>query len=153
MIKSQSKNPLSVFNFLCGALVVVLIALWCMPYWQVDSSSVSMFSYIAMPEDHKALSEYIAYQIGENYNITSIVGPILLQLIFGVVAMFLCFFKSEAIGGTVVSLISGCCGVWGLMTKKAFKLGSLWGAFSAASVLLVIVASLGIMIYFINKRK
>lgn len=152
MSTTQSKNPLSVFNFFCGALIVVLIGLWCAPYWQADGVSVSMFSYIALPEEYTALTNYIASQVGENYNITSIIGPTLLQLILGVVAMLLCFFKSEKVSGAVVALISGCLGLWGFLTKEALKLGSLWGAFTAISVLMILVAVMGILVYSKKKR-
>ena len=152
MSKSKSSNPVSIFNFLCAALMAIVTILWFVPFWECDGTSVSMFQYIGMPEDHSDLTQYIASQVGAGYAIGDIVGPTALQLVFGVIAVCLCVGKSEKMVGLLFTLVSGACGTWGFLTKAAYKLGSLWGIYTALCALAVVAALFGILMAMKKKN-
>lgn len=138
-------------NITCILLMGILLILHFMPFWSYDGMSTSIQSYVWFPTDHAELESYIAGQLGEEYSINSIILMPVIIIITTVAGMVLCILKSDNIFVGSVPFVCGLVGVWGYLSKAAFRLGTNWCLHLVVCIALVIAA--GIKMFFLAKKE
>lgn len=147
--KVMKKSTMS--NFICIALMGLLLVLQFMPFWNYDGMSTSIQSYIWSPLAYGRLDEYIAGHVGGTYVIDQIIAMPILVLVIAVAGIILCIWKSDNIFTTIFPLACGSVGVWGYLCKPAFQLGTNW-VFHLVVCIAMIVAGI-LRIVFEHKEQ
>lgn len=138
-------------NILCIVLMGVLLVLHFMPFWSYDGISTSIQTYVWFPTEHADLGTYIAGQVGGDYNINSIVLMPVLVLVLTVIGIVLCIIKSENLFVGLLPLGCGLIGIWGYLSKAAFRLGTNWVLH--LMVCIAMVAAGALKMYFLAKEE
>lgn len=131
-------------NIMCIVLMAILFILHFMPFWSYDGMSTSIQSYVWFPTDHTELETYIAGQVGGDYSINSIILMPVIVLVTTVVGMVLCTIKPNNSWMALIPLGCGLAGIWGYLSKAAFRLGTNWVLHLIICIAMVAVAALRI---------
>lgn len=139
-----------IFNIISIVLMGALLVLHFMPFWSYDGMSTSIQSYVWFPTDHAALETYIAGQVGGEYSINSIILMPIIVLVTTVAGMILNIMFNDNLFVSLVPLGCGLVGVWGYLSKAAFRLGGNWSLHLI--VCIAMVAAAGLKMVFLAKN-
>lgn len=141
MLKGSSKQ-LKMMNFICMALMLVVLILQFVPFWSANGKGISISSYIWFPIDNEtniALGDSFKATFAD-YNINSIVLVAVGQLVAGVIGVVLSVVKRNNPFIAIAPIICGIFGVWAFIAKPVYRLGTAWGLHLAVDIILLVVA-------------
>ena len=124
---SFSLNRTSGLNYACAAVMLLMVVLLFVPFWNTGEQTVSINSYVWMPSGQTKLEAYFADALGEKVDINSVVTAPVLLLVLGVLGAALSIFKGQSAFGSLLGIPFGIVGIWGYATCPVLRLGSLWG--------------------------
>jgi len=122
-------NRTSVCNVICAVLLLILLVFQFTPFWHYGedaSIATSINGYIWFPTENTQLENYLKEQLNSDFSVESILAMPIIVLLAGAIGFVLCLIKAD---NPIVSLLpaaAGAVGVWGYLTKGAFKLGANW---------------------------
>ena len=125
MLKSFNFRT-KLYNYMCALLTFCLLIFQFTPFWNINGKSLSISRYIWIDCSNDEFTNWFSSQLGTNFNVSSIVAPAVLTLIFGAVGVFLCIFKSKNSIMTILPAVSALSGLYAFIFKPAFRLGSTW---------------------------
>lgn len=138
-------------NYVCIALMAVLLVLQFIPFWSYDGMSTSIQSYIWFPTENAQLTAYLTAQLGEAYTINNIVWMPILVLVAAAVGVIICFLKSDEALTALIPLVCGLIGTWGYLAKPAFQLGGNWMFHLLVCIAMILMSVLALL--FAQKNK
>ena len=143
-------NRTSMFNIICAILLVVLLVLHFMPFrvYGENGETASIQGYIWFPSDHAALEKHIQETADAEHKVDSILAMPLLVLVLGAAGAVLCVIKADQIWTAAFPIACGVCGMWGYLSKAAFKLGTNWTLHLILCIALVVVGILSFLSSF-----
>lgn len=136
---------------ICAVMMLALLILQFIPFWNVDGTNVSIAGYIGFPGDCPEMETYLTAQVGEDYIINEVfVAPLTLLLVSlaGIVIAIITKCHQATI---LCSTYCGAAGIWMIASSKAFRLGSCWQLILVLSIL-TLAASLLALILFLYHR-
>ena len=119
----------SVCNVIGAVLLVVLLVLQFTPFWQygeAQEETTSIQGYIWFPTDNSALEKHLKATVDSSHTVDSILMMPILVLVLGAVGTALCLAKADQLWAGIFPAACGAVGLWGYMTKAAFRVGSNW---------------------------
>ena len=121
------KNKTVLTNMVCALLMIVLLVLQFLPYWQYaeDGGSCSISGYVWFPTDHKELESWISAQV-EGYDLNGFVGAALLVFGLAVTGTAFCLFQRRNGWPSVLVTACGAAGMIVYLCNGALRLGSVW---------------------------
>ena len=117
------KKPL---NYLCLALMLVLLVLQFAPFWSVDGVGVSIGKYMWLPlnaDECTALTQQLSTQIA-GFEINSFVGTGLILQICFLFGPLLCLTSSDSPVSTIFPIIGSVTGLYSFLAVPVLRLGS-----------------------------
>ncbi len=167
----KSKSLIRITNVIASVLMLAMIVMLFVPYWQTGTKSVSINGYTWMPDDQPELQEYFvadAIEKGllEVYDPTDYVvedeaktlvngivtAPVMI-LLLGVLAVVMCFVKSKGVYTCLIALVLGSIGGYRFLNNPQLALGSLHMVFVALLFATAAVGLAGVVIAIIAKVK
>lgn len=140
-------NRSSVCNLIAAILMIVLLVLQFLPFWQYGEAqehAVSFQGYIWFPTNHAELETSFKEATDSNYLVNSILPMALLVLFVGAIGAVLCVMKSDEPWVGVFPVACGAAGLWGFLTKVVYRMGTNWQLHAAVCVALILVGAAGI---------
>lgn len=131
------------FNFICAALMLMLLVLQFTPFWHYGDpeQTVSIQGYVWLPSNHGALEKQLQAELEDSsFTVENIIAMPILVMILGVVGIVFCLIKSENAFISLLPAFAGLIGTWGYLAGAAFHQGRGWGLHL---VLCVIILALG----------
>jgi len=150
-MKTNRISTTQIASFICAALSLMIVILQFTPFWQVDGGAVSIASYIWFPTDNQELTTHLTGVLGDDYTINSIVLMPILQLVLGVGSVVLCLMKSDSPLVALIPAVAGTVGIWGFLSKPAYRLGGNW-VFQLIVCIVLTVIALGSFVYNLKKE-
>ena len=141
-------------NILCAILMVILLAMQFMPYWHMEEKekSVSIQGFTWFPTDNQDLESFIREETGEaDFGVTRIIGMPILELFLCAIGAVLCCCKSSNPLMLIFPTAAGLFGLWGYLTKPAFRLGGSWAFHLILCIILLILGAAG-LVYGLKDR-
>ena len=151
-MKTNRISTTQIASFICAALSLLIVILQFTPFWQFDGGSVSIASYISFPTDHKEVTDYLTATLGDGYSINQIVVMHVLQLVLGVAGAVLCLMKSSSPLVVLVPAVTGAVGIWGFLSKPAYRLGGNWVFQLIIGIVLTVFAIVS-LVYHLKKKQ
>lgn len=148
---SFSLNRTSVLNYACAAVMLLMVVLLFVPFWNTGEQTVSINSYVWMPSDQRALETYFADTLGEKVDINSVVTAPVFLLLLGALGAVLSIFKGQSAFGSLLGIPFGIVGIWGYATCPVLRLGSMWGLHLALCIA-ALVLSVGALVSGLRKN-
>ncbi len=141
-------NRTSVCNLICAVLMVFLLVLQFTPFWSFgeDAETASIQGYVWFPTDHGSLEKYIEEATGSKHDINSILAMPILVLLLGAAGSLLCLIKHDQIWTAAFPVACGACGMWGYLSKAAFRLGTNWPFHLVLCIAMFVVGLLSICV-------
>lgn len=119
-------NKTKICNYLCIAMMAILLILQFAPFWSFDGGNASIQSYIWFPENYKPLTEMMQTEFGKDYNIGKIVFPMVAILLTTAVGIVLSVIKSDNPLVKIIPIAGTLIGIYGFLSKPDLRLGSTW---------------------------
>lgn len=152
----MKKNYKSVCNYICAALMLVLLVLQFLPgYWTAQKAkpekdgtyktdTASLQGYMWIPSEHTVLDDYFDDLYGDALVMNDAVMMPIITLVCGVLHLVFCVFKGNKSWLAVLPAMAGASGVIGYLRFPIYRLNGLWIVHFvlAALILLVSAASL-----------
>ena len=128
-MKTGNVKLTKVMNIACAVLALLLLVMQFTPFWHMGEGTepVSIGGYVWFPSDHGEVTSYLQEQVSSDFKINDIIGMPILVLLLGAASMVLCIWKMNNPLVSILPIACGLSGVWGFLTKAAFRLGSTWG--------------------------
>lgn len=125
---SFSRKCVSIGNFVCVALALMLMVCQFVPFWTVEETGErnSIGTLVGFPQEHPELQSYLEAEVGESYNINNVVLAPVAIIALGAVGIILCLIKSEVAVCALIPAAVGGIGIWGYLSQAALQLGSGW---------------------------
>lgn len=120
MLKSK------LWNYLCVALMAVLMVLQFTGFWTVEGESVSIQGYVWFPSDNQAITTYLADKTGLEAPVNEVVLPAVMVLLTGVAGIAGCLIKADMPFIKLLPILCGVFGIWGFLTRATLQVGSTW---------------------------
>lgn len=175
----KSQRIISLNNFLCSALLLVMLIMLCQPFWGCEDckshkdapSEVSISEYLWMPRSHNKLADdmtdYYKEIYGKNYRDAAgkkfefkanEILPYMMTAFLGSVAgIFLSIVYNKKFLIAVIPLIVGLACVWGYTTCPALMIGKNVQTHLIVAIILSAVSALsliiGLCITLLSKKK
>lgn len=124
----KEKMNVKLCNRVSALLMALLVLCQFMPYWHygaADEQSVSVNEYVWFPYNHNELTEELVAHYDEHF-INQVAWPTAGLTVLCALGAFVCFWKSENAGMSILPLLTGLFGLWFYLTTPAMKLGSIW---------------------------
>jgi len=145
-------NRTSVCNLIAAVLLVSLLVLQFMPFWQFGENqemSASIQGYIWFPTDHKDLEAYFEQETGAKHDINSVLLMPILVLVLGAVGVVLCLMKNDRLWAAAFPTACGAVGLWGYLATAVIKLGVNWGLHLIVCLALV---AIGVATFYLGYK-
>lgn len=152
---TRLKANQKIHSYICAALMLLLLVLQFMPFWHYGEQgelSASINAYIWLPMDHNDLTDYLTASIGDDYVINQILFMPIVTLILEACGIPFCLFKSKHPASLLFPAACGFAGVWGYLTKPAFRLGANWGVHLALCIAMLLVAACALYTEYRSKK-
>lgn len=120
------KKNVSICNYVCAGLMLILLVLQFMPFWEVPDKTVSIQSYIWQPDTNKEVTDYLRLKLGADYKIDQIIAMPIWSIILCVAGIICSLIKPKSFFTALIPAFCGVIGIWGYLTKPAFQLGTGW---------------------------
>lgn len=147
---SFSLNRTSGLNYACAVVMLLLVVLLFVPFWNTGEETVSINSYVWMPSEQKGLESYFADALGEKPDINEVVTAPVFLLLLGVLGAPLCIIMGQSTFGSLLGIPFGIVGIWGYATCPVLQLGALWELHLALCIA-ALALSLGALISGLRK--
>ena len=167
MEKTVNKIKYSrIANFICAALMLLLVAALFLPYWKTESGeskSTSVAEYFWSPRDHKDVTKDLTNlyldiygkdlkgKNGKAFKFTAneILVPALIIFVSTAATIILCIFLSKKPLSATAPLVGGAVGIYGYLTNPALRIGQYWTLHLALCIAITLVAGIGLTgVYF-----
>lgn len=119
-------NKTKICNYLCIAMMAILLILQFTPFWSFDGGNASIQSYIWFPDDYKPLTEMMQTEFGKDYNIGELVFPMVAILLTTAAGIVLSIIKSDNPAVKIIPIAGTLIGIYGFLSKPDLRLGSTW---------------------------
>jgi len=119
------KKRTDICTWVCGGLMLLLLILQFVPFWNVDGQGISISTYIWFPTNHPEVTSYMKGELGDSFAVNQIVLMPVIHLVACVVGMILCLMK-KPVPVWILAVIAGVAGIFGFAAGAAFRLGSAW---------------------------
>lgn len=153
-------NYKSICNFICCALLLVLLVLQFLPgFWTCQKStpdvdgnfpteSASLQEYIWTPSEFLYFENYFEKQLGKNFELNQVILMPVVTLVCGVLGILTGLIRHSKAWPGVFSVLAGLVGIYGYLTQPMFQMGPNWqlhlgvcfGISAVSAVLLVVNA-------------
>lgn len=150
MSKKSSVNT-SVLSILCAALMLILLVLQFMPFWQYGdpATTVSIQGYIWFPGDHTGLDKALQESVSADYSINDVLLMPILTLVLGAAGIVMCLIKSSNPFMSLLPVACGLVGVWGYLSSPAFHLGANW---VLHLIICILILCVGLVSFFTGRK-
>lgn len=141
-------NRTSICNIVCAVLMVILLVLQFMPFWtygEEEAMTSSIQGYIWFPTEKGDLENYLQAQTSPEFTINDILVMPIVVLVAGAVGVVLCLIKPD---NMLVSLLPAACGlvgIWGYLSKAAFRLGANWQLHLVLCIAILAAAAISLL--------
>ena len=149
IMKKELSRYTQVFNWIGAALMVILVVLQFLPFWNYGEGIKSINSYVWFTSKCGDLEDYLIETTGfagEGYFVNSMVLMPILVLIIAVVGVVVCVLKSDEFAAAVAPIACGLVGAWGYLTKPAYQLGTNWVLHLAVCAVMLIIGVVSLII-------
>lgn len=150
-MEKSRKNLKVICSFVCAALMLAILAMMFVPYWnyvgtnedtfEPEDRTVSINGYLWFPSDHSELeTAFNEGNTGEAIDANNIALPIGMQILFGAFALVLCLLKPKVTAVGALPVACGAFGIFGYLCVSALRMTSpaLWITNLVLSVLAVV---------------
>lgn len=133
IVKILEKNYCRVFIFLLAALMIALVALQFIPFWECGCKEcakgdgmASIADYIWFPSTHKDLTNTMKQVYGKSYEIADIVLPPVIVIAAAICTFIFAIPNSKNGLTALIPLCGGLAAVIGYLTERAYQMHSSW---------------------------
>lgn len=147
-MKTGNVKLTKVMNIACAVLALVLLVMQFMPFWYMgeETEPVSIGGYVWLPSDHGEVTSYLQEQVSSDFKINDVIAMPILVLLLGAASMVLCIWQMNNPLAGLLPIACGLSGVWGFLTKAAFRLGSTWGMQHALCIGLIALGAAALVV-------
>jgi len=145
-------------NLLCAVLLLVMLCLQFLPYWNHSGRDVTIADYTWNPQtkENKKLTkqfEKVSKSYGEEYDINDLVtGPIILMAA-AAVTVALCCIGSNKTATALVPAIGAGVGINGFMSNLVLRMNPMWMAFVGICAVILVLALAVLVVAIIKTIK
>ena len=122
-VKRMKKSKVT--NYVCIALMGLLLILQFMPFWSYDGVRTSIQSMVWFPLEHEQLEMYFVNQLGDFWINDIVLMPVVI-LFASVGGIILHIIKPDAKWTFIFPVLCGIIGCWGYLVRPEFQLGTNW---------------------------
>lgn len=137
-------NKTKICNYLCIAMMAILLILQFTPFWSYDGGNASIQSYIWFPDNYKPLTEMLQTEFGKDYNVAKIVFPMVAILLTTAAGIVLSIVKSDNPAVKIIPIAGTLIGIYGFLSKPDLRLGSTWVIQLVLCIAVIVSAALTI---------
>lgn len=149
---NNAKKAAKICCFICVALMLMLLVLQFVPYWNYGDDSASIAGYVWMPHEHKALTKEFRAEFGSDYEVRQMVLMPVTVLVTSVLGMIFCIRDAGKGRAFLLPMVSGAMAVYGFMAVAVFRLGTSHILQTVVSVVLLVVSILGFVLSLLKRR-
>ncbi|MBQ8952614.1 MAG: hypothetical protein IJ048_00730 [Clostridia bacterium] len=135
------------FNFICAALMLILLVLQFTPFWRYGDpeQTASIQGYVWMPSDHSALEKQLQADLDDSsFTVEHILAMPILVMILCAVGIVFCLIKSENAFISLLPAFAGLIGAWGYAAGAAFHQGGNWGLHLALCIIIFALGAISV---------
>lgn len=147
MKEKHTIRPSDLTNWLCALIILVLLVLMFMPFWNFDGQSVSVNSYIWFPEDHGALNSYFTASLGSSVYVNDVAFAPVFTFVMGAIFVALQAFFRRVPFAPVGAIVVGLVGMSGYLSSDVLRLGSSWGLHLAVCIIMLVVGVISLLLW------
>ena len=119
----------------CAVLMLALLVLQFLPFWNTGADTVSIGQYIWFPSDHADVTELIRPHTDGQIPINDVALPCVLMLLLSAGTLIFWIFSRKNLFLPLCSLIGSIAGIWVCIATPAFRMGNLWWLILVISLL------------------
>lgn len=117
-----SEKP-ALLNLVLAALMIIMIVLSCVGYYETDSGTYSIMGYIAMPSDYPELESFFESSV-EEFNINDVIGAPLWVFLIGAIACIVCVAFRDRAAASLAAIAWSAGGLIGYISSAYLPLGN-----------------------------
>ena len=160
-----------VLNYICAALLVLLIGMQFIPYWSSGEGTLSIAHQVWLPNnsDKASMSTWLVEEVSqttdkfaqeakeqkskENIVISNAIAhPAAAMLLLGIFGTIFCILKSKVSWMSIFALACGIIGLYAFCFNPAYALGSTRILYIIVSAVITLVALLNLVLGVIKKK-
>lgn len=152
-MKNLFKNRISVCNFICAVLMLILLVLQFSPFWYHTEGSTSIQGYVWFPTDNTAVDSIMKENVSSDFQVGDIIGMPIAVLLLGAAGVVCCIWKNTNILVTLLPIGCGLVGMFGYLGNAAFRLGANWGLHLIVCIAMVAVGTFAFVKEILAQKK
>ena len=165
------KNRTKVLNYICAALMVLLIGMQFIPYWSSGDGSLSIAHHVWLPSntDKASMSNWLVEEVSKTTDefkedakeqkskesiviANAIAHPSAAMFLLGIFGAIFCVLKSKVSWMSLFALACGIIGLYAFCFNPAYALGSTRVIYIMVSAVTTLVALLNLVLGAIKKK-
>lgn len=140
-------NIVKYFSFALAVLMLALLVMQFLPFWELESETISMSDYIWTPNENKSFTKLIKAELDDKkFDPVRIVLWPVLTLVLGAAGIVLCFVKKDTLLPYIVAVCCGLTGALTYLTSEIFRWGTTWGLHLAIAVVVLVAGVAGLVL-------
>lgn len=151
-MKNLPIRSLRPIKYLCALLLLVMIATQFLPFWSVEGQSVSISSYVWVPENYKSLTAGLRDQVGnEDFTAGDLVLTNLGIMLLSIAGIVFCLSAADKFWPLLISAAAGLVAIFGYSSQTALHFGGYWGMHLIPAALVLALSVCGVVLVLTKK--
>lgn len=151
-MKEKSIHLTRTINILCAVLMLALLILQFVPFWNLDGESVSIGGYVWFCIDHSNFTSYFQEVLNNTeFNAGNIALFNTVTMAACVVGLIMCLKNSDNHWPSIIPAVYGILGIVGYIAYPVFKLGTQWGLHIGLCIGMLILAAVSLALWVKEK--
>ena len=164
-------NRTKVLNYICAALMVLLIGIQFVPYWSSGDGSLSIAHHVWLPDnsDKASMSNWLIEEASKTTDLykeqakeqksqekivisNAIAHPSAAIFLLGIFGTIFCLLKSKISWMSIFALACGIIGLYAFCFSPVYALGSTRVIYIIVSAVTTLVALLNLILGVVKKK-
>ena len=126
-MQEKKDTLMSVIRWGSIILMLAIIVLQFLPFWNIDGKQISVAAYMWWPEKNKELTEFMRTTLGNStFDVRNILNEGFVQILTAVLGIFWYLTRKNDFWTVVVPVICSVVGIWAYVMNPAFRYGGNW---------------------------
>lgn len=139
-------------NIVCVLLMLALVVCHFLPFWNIGGQDYSVWEYVGFPLDNKDVTKYFEDAI-DGFTVNDMALMPSAAILLAAVCVVFVFKSSEEMWLGLFPALVGGLGIHAYLTVAAFQMGNMWILPLVISILMLVVAVVGIAFWFKTNKK
>ena len=149
----MNKNTVKIIIAACALLLVALLILQFIPFFEYEGEKVSLAQYLWLTYEYKPLTRYFDKEFDTETNLKDMMWVPLGIFVLCVVGPVLYIFNRDKLVAPVCAIICGGVTVFGFLTIPVFQTGKTWVIQVAVGALMIVVGIVAVAFKVIVTKK